>query len=643
MRYYPNLFEPLKIKNVTFRNRIFSTPNQTRFRGNIERAYIEAKARGGAAQVTIGETPITRKYVRQSAAFTFVLDEPTDLRYLAEAALAIKIHGAVPSIQLYHPGLYTVLHSKTDLNPISAMGFIRNDGVEVIAMDEDKIGETVEAYGNAAAMVKRAGFDMCQIHGGHGWLPSQFLSPLTNQRTDMWGGSLENRARFPIAVVDRIREKCGPDFLIEYRISGDELVEGGMRIDEVIEFLKLVGGKIDLAHISVGVHERRDVVHRQFAHTGFTEHGCNVHLAEAVKKAVNTPVITVGGISDPEHAERILAEGKADVIGMARALLADPDLPNKARRGQRSEIIPCLRCNNCLSAVGYNDLIVCAVNPQTGREERWQSAPLPRASRRVLVVGGGPGGMKAAITAAERGHDVTLVEKSNRLGGLLKTADHDPLKADVKAFKNYLVNKTLNTVKVRLNTEATPELIEKLAPDVVIAAVGSSPVRPQIPGIDQETVIAAPDLFDHVAEVGDKVVVIGGALVGCEVGLYLAELGKNVTIVEMTDVIGDPEKNWRHTVPLVMRMDATPSLAYRTGVKCVEVTAAGVKVVDKTGKDEFIEAETIVLAAGMRSNSDTVESLRRCVSDFYPVGDCMKPQRILEAMQTAYYAALDIL
>jgi 2,4-dienoyl-CoA reductase-like NADH-dependent reductase (Old Yellow Enzyme family)/thioredoxin reductase len=665
MQHYPHLFTPLKIKNVTFRNRIFSTPNQTRFRGNIERAYMEAKARGGAAQVTIGETPVTRKYVRQSAAFTFVLDEPTDMRYLAEIALAIKVHGAVPSIQLYHPGLYTVLHSETDPNPISAMGFTRKDGVEVIAMDEDKIEETVEAYGNAAAMVKRAGFDMCQIHGGHGWLPSQFLSPLTNQRADRWGGSLENRARFPIAVVDRIREKCGADFLIEYRISGDELVEGGMRVGDVIEFLKMVEGKIDLAHISVGVHESRETVHRMFPHAGFTEPGCNVYLAEAVKKAVNIPVITLGGISDPEHAERILSQDRADVIGMARALLADPELPNKARRGQRSEIVPCLRCNNCLSAVGYNDLIVCAANPQTGREERWQTAPPPGASRRVLVVGGGPTGMKAAITAAERGHDVTLVEKSNSLGGLLKTAEHDPLKAEVKAFKNYLVNKVLNTVAVKLNTEATSQLVEGFAPDVVIAAVGSSPIRPPIPGIEGETVLTAPEVYERVAEatdggepaaigtagvgdkiaaagIGDKVVVIGGALVGCEVGLYLAELGKSVTIVEMTDVIGDPEKNWRHTVPLVMRMDATPTLQYRTGLKCVEISELGIKVVDKTGRGEFIEADTVVLAAGMRSNSETVEGLRDSVPEFYPVGDCVAPHRILEAMQGGYWAAMDI-
>jgi len=643
MQYYPNLFKPLKIKNVTFRNRIFSTPNQTRFRGNIEMAYMEAKARGGAAQVTVGETPITRKYVRQSAAYTFVLDEPTDMRLLAETALAIKMHGAAASIQLSHVGLYTVLHSKNDPNPIGPMGFVRKDGVEVIAMDEDMIEETVEAYANAATVVKRAGFDCCQVHGAHGWIPAQFLSPLTNQRKDRYGGSLENRARFPMAVVERIREKCGPDFIIEYRISGDELVEGGMRIDSVIEFIKMIEKTIDLVHISVGVHESRETVHRMFAHTSFTEHGCNVYLAEAVKKAVNIPVITVGGISDPAHAEQILVEGRADIIGMARALLADPDLPNKARTGRRNEIIPCLRCNNCLSAVGYNDLIVCAANPQTGRELRWQTAPRPSASRKVIVVGGGPAGMKAAITAAERGHDVTLLEKSDSLGGLLKISDYDPLKADVKAFKNYLVNRTLALGKVRLNTEATPELIEKLAPDVVIAAVGSSPIRPQIPGIDKETVMTALDVYYDVTKVGERVAVIGGALVGCEVGLFLAEQGKTVTIVEMTDVIGDPEKNWRHTVPLVMRMDKTPTLEYKTGLKCIAVTPSGIKVSDKGGKEQFIEADTVVLAVGVQSNSDTVDQLRDCVPDFYPVGDCVKPRRIMEAMRGGYYAALDIL
>jgi 2,4-dienoyl-CoA reductase-like NADH-dependent reductase (Old Yellow Enzyme family)/thioredoxin reductase len=641
-QYYPNLFKPLKVRNVTFRNRIFSTPNQTRFRGNFEMAYQEAKARGGAAQVSIGETPITRKYVRQSSAYTFVLDDPHDVRLLAETAFAIKLHGSVPSIQLSHVGLYTVLHSKTDANPIGPMGFIRSDGVEVIAMDEDMIEETIEQYANAAAVVKRAGFDCAQVHGAHGWLPAQFLSPRTNQRKDKYGGSLENRARFAIEVVDRIRERCGPDFVIEFRVSGDELIEGGMRIDSVIEFVKMIEKKIDMVHISAGIHESRETVHRMFPHTSFTEHGCNVYLAEAVKKAVSIPVITVGGISDPAHAERILAEGKADVIGMARALLADPELPNKARNGRRNEIIPCLRCNNCLLGVGYNDIIACAANPQTGRELRWQTAPKPAASRKVLVIGGGPAGMKAAITAVERGHDVTLLEKSDSLGGLLKIADYDSLKSDVKIFKNYLVNKTLAMVKVRFNTEATPELVEKLSPDVLIAAVGSSPFRPNIPGIEGKNVITALDAYYDPAKVGGKAVVIGGALVGCEIGLHLAEMGRQVTIVEMRDAIGDPI-NWRHTIPMVMKMDTTPNLSYKTGLKCAEVTSSGIKATDKQGKEHRFEADTVILAVGMQANSDVVEQLRNCVPDFYPVGDCVKPLRIMEAMQGGYFAALDIL
>ncbi len=642
MQYYPHLFSPIKIKNYTFRNRIFSTPNQTRFKDNFEMAYMESKARGGAAAVTVGETPISRKYLRQSSQFILVLDDPNDMRLMAETAFAIKLHGAAASIQLYHPGMYAVLHSKDAPNPMSSMGFIRKDGVEVKAMDEDMIEEVVERYGIAAANVKRAGFDMCQIHGGHGWLLSQFLSPLTNQRKDKYGGSLENRARFPIAVVERIREKCGPDFIIEYRISGDELVDGGMRVNDVIEFLKMIENRIDLAHISVGVHESPDTVYRMFPHTSFTEHGCNVHLAAAVKKAISTPVITVGGISTPEHAERILAEGQADIIGMGRALLADPELPRKARNGRRSEIIPCLRCNNCLLGVGYNDTISCAANPQTGREARWQTAPRPAASRKVLVIGGGPAGMKAAITAVERGHDVTLVEKSDVLGGLLKISDYDPLKADMKTFKDYLINKTLSMVKIRLNTEATPELIEKMAPDAVIAAVGSSPAYPDIPGINSKNIITAEEAYYDAGKVGQNVAVIGGGLVGCEAGLYLAGLGKKVTIVEMLDTVGDPV-NWRHTLPLVARMKQTPTLQFFTGTKCLEITSSGIKVAGKDRKEQFIKADTVILAAGIKPNTDTVENLRNCIPEFYPVGDCVKPRRIMEAMQGGYFAALDIL
>ncbi|MBA7590430.1 NADH oxidase [subsurface metagenome] len=250
--------------------------------------------------------------------------------------------------------------------------------------------------------------------------------------------------------------------------------------------------------------------------------------------------------------------------------------------------------------------------------------------------------MKAAITAVERGHDVTLVEKSNSLGGMLKISDYDPLKADMKAFKDYLVNRTLNMVKVRFNTEATPELIEKMAPDVVLAAVGSSPIYPDIPGVKGKNVVVAEEAYCDVGKIGEKVAVIGGGLVGCEIGLYLTALGKKVTIVEMRDAIGDPA-DWRYTLPLITRMKETPNLQFNTSMNCLEITSSGIKVAAKNGKVQFIEADMVILAAGRKPNTDTVENLRNCVPEFYPIGDCVKPQRIMEAMQGGYFAALDIL
>ena len=249
--------------------------------------------------------------------------------------------------------------------------------------------------------------------------------------------------------------------------------------------------------------------------------------------------------------------------------------------------------------------------------------------------------MEAAITAVERGHDVTLLEKSGSLGGLLKVSDYDPLKDDIKVFKNYMINKTLSMVEVRLNTEATRELVEEIAPDVVIAAVGSSPLLPPIQGITGETVMTALDAYYHGTKVGQKVAIIGGGLVGCEVGLFLAEDGKDVTIVEMTNDIGDPVY-WRQTIPLVMRMDATPNLEYRTHQECTEITTAGIRLKDRGGVKDFIEADTVIVATGMVPNSAVIEELRDSVRNFFPVGDCIRPQNIMEAMQGGYYAALDI-
>ena len=284
---YPHLFSPLRIKKITFRNRIFSTPNPSLSDLQSQIMYFEKKAIGGAAQVSLAETAITGKYLLQERGATFVLDDITQLGLLGEFALAVKAYGAVPSVQLNHHGQQVRPERNNGRSPIGPMGYIREDGVEVIAMDEDMIEEAIEAYANAAAFAKLAGFDMCMVHGAHGWLIAQFLSPYNNQRKDRWGGSLENRARFPMEVIKRIRQKCGKDFLLEYRISGDELIKGGMKIDEVVEFVKMIEDDIDIIHVSAGIHDDLSTISRMFPIISFTEPGCSLPCGEM--KSIKIP------------------------------------------------------------------------------------------------------------------------------------------------------------------------------------------------------------------------------------------------------------------------------------------------------------------------------------------------------------------
>jgi len=643
--YFPHLFSPLRIGKVTFKNRIFSTPTTSLSDMQSQIAFFENKAKGGAAQVSLSETSITSQYLVEPKGTTFVLDgDEHELGRLGEFVIAMKAYGTVPSVQLNHHGQQVRPNRNDGRSPIGPMGYVREDGVKVLAMDEDMIEEAIEAYANAALFCKRAGFEMCMVHGAHGWLIAQFLSPYNNKRTDRWGGSLENRARFPMEIINRIRQKCGRDFLIEYRISGDEMIEGGMKIEDVIEFVKMIEDRIDIIHVSAGIHDNLYTIKRMFPIISFTKPGCNVYLAEAVKKHVKIPVITVGGINTPEHAEQILAEGKADIIGMGRELICDPDFPNKARKGLREEIIPCMRCNSCIAKLppGGNFNFGCAANPRIGRDRMLQRIREPKASRKVVVVGGGPGGMMAAITAAERGHKVTLLEKSGALGGLLKIMDQEPSKWEVTRYKDFLVSKTCKTVgDIRLNTEATPEIVEALNPDVVIAAVGSNPIVPDFPGVDKEKALTVMDVYYNTEKIGQNVVIVGGGLVGCEAALFLAERGKKVTIIEMLNKIGDPSYP-HYNIPLVEAIDNNPNASYKLQTKCVGVTPKGVRV-DKNGVEEVLAADSIVFLVGLAPELETVEKLRDCATEFYSVGDCVEPQRIMEATRTGFFSAMNIL
>lgn len=645
-KYYPHLFEPLTVNGVTFKNRIFSAPNMmcymdaAGFPTPDMIAYYAEKAKGGAAVVTIGDTPVDKEHAASNPR-SFTLAYP-NLPFLAEMAMAIHEHGAKASLELNHAGCVAVPEANDGGYPIGPVDMIRDyDGVHVHAMTEEDMNEVADRFADGAELLKTAGFDMCLVHGGHGWLLHQFLSPLTNTRTDEYGGSIENRARFPLMVIDRIRQRVGPRFLIEYRMSGDECIEGGYGIEDALEFAKLIDGKVDLIHVSAAldVEEAQAVITHP---TMFLPHGVNVKYAAEIKKHVKTPVVTIGAISDPEMAEDILATGKADVVAMVRALIADPHLPNKARKGKAEEIAPCMRCLDCLTGMHTGQHFQCAVNPSAGREQRYRNYIQPAAeSKKVLVVGGGPGGMKAAITAAQRGHDVTLAEKTDSLGGLLKFTDYDTLKADLGRVKKWLVHMTEKSgAEILLNTEVTPEFVREGGYDSVIVAAGSSPLVLPIPGLNDPSVLHALDIYTNMDKIGKDVALLGGGLVGCETALFLAERGHNVTIIEMQPEIA-PEANWMHKEGMMQAFAKQP-ITCRTGWKVARVEKNGVYAVDKDGVEHFTPADSVVFAMGMRANSATVDALADTAEDVVAVGDCVRARKSCHAMLEGFWAAVDL-
>jgi 2,4-dienoyl-CoA reductase-like NADH-dependent reductase (Old Yellow Enzyme family)/thioredoxin reductase len=642
---YPHLFEPFTIKKTRFRNRIFSAPNMmchmdaNGFPTDYMIAYYAEKAKGGAAVVTVGDTPVDHEYAPSNPR-SFQLSYES-LPFVSELAMAIKAHGAIASLELNHGGCVNPTEAIGGKNPIGPVSFVRWDGVPVDAMDEEMMNHVADNFANAAELLKIAGFDMCMLHGGHGWLLDQFLSPLYNTRSDEYGGSLENRAKFPLMVIDRVRQKVGDDFLIEYRMSGSEEIEGGLSKEEGIAFAQMIDDKVDIIHVSTALDtEEAQAVHTH--PTMFLPHGVNVHYAEDIKKVVKSPVVTIGAISDPEMAEQILAEGRADIIGMTRALIADPHFPNKAKAGKPEEIIPCLRCLDCLTGMHTGQHFQCAVNPWTGREFRMRNYIQPAtSSKKVMVIGGGPAGMKAAITAAQRGHSVTLVEKSDSLGGLLKFTDCDSLKVDLMRYKNHLIYMTNSLpIEIVYNQEADKTYVTTQKPDAIIIATGSNPITPRIDGIDLPSVKHATTVYTDLSAIGDNVAVIGGGLVGCETGLFVAELGKAVTIIEMQDEIA-PEANWMHKEGM-MQAFSKQNITLATGRKVTGIQKDGVTVETKDGTKETIHADSVIYAIGMRPENRLTEELANCAPYVRSVGDCVRARKVSPAIYEAYYAAIDI-
>lgn len=650
-RHYPHLSSPIRIGNVTFKNRIAaapmgSEPNTSGFLSEQNLAAYELRAKGGAAVVTRGETLIGHR--TDSAHGN--LCNLGDVRFMPshlQLTDVIHQHNALANIEILHCGARA--HPRYTGGVIWGPSYQARGvyGVEVLEMTEDMMEEVADAFAHAAFVAKFGGFDMVMIHGAHGWLLSQFLSPAYNHRKDKYGGSMENRARFPLMVIDRVRKQVGPDFPIEYRMSGDELMEGGYGLDEALEFARMIDGKVDLIHVSACSFLDVNSGCRMFP-SAFLPYAPNAYLAAAIKKVVKTPVATVGGHSDPAKMEALIADGQADIVVVGRQLLADPGFPNKVLEGRFNDVRPCTRCNHCLSLdfVPYvpfpSGISQCVVNPVIGRELRESYYKPDPPKKKVLVVGGGPGGMQAALSAAGVGHRVVLCEKSDRLGGLLaSTTKNVPFKTDLRRFMEYLirsVNEEPN-IEVRLCTEVTPEMVSEFSPDTLVCCVGAEPILPGIEGIELPHVVHVTSLHDEGISLGSKIVVIGGGMAGCEDGLALAMKGKHVTILEMKDSVAKDAPVLHFKAMMLEFEKLRDNLKVLTNSTCTRITQEGVAYVDGEGREGFAPGDTVVIAAGMRTPYEKVDALRNTgIGNFIAVGDCLKPGKVLEAVHGGYFA-----
>ncbi len=643
-----------------FRNRIFNSPTGVEI--NPERyscGYYERKAIGGAASVCIGDAcPSINGRTRQSQINLWNRDEN---QKLTDMARCITRHGAVASMEILHAGNCSYYSADTFGAPLyGPMEGVSPFGHEIHEMPEEMILQVIEEHAQAALYAKECGYGMVTVHGGHGWIITQFLSP-ENKRKDKWGGSIENRARLAVAICDRIHDLCGKGFPVEMRIVGDEVYEGGYHIEEGIQQALQLEGHADLIHVSTGSHEVNEVF--TITHPSmFLADGANVKYAAEIKKHVKTtPIATVGALSEPDLLEDIIASGKADVVEMARGLIADPDLPIKLQTGHEDEVRKCMRCLFCFSSHMHSAIIPCAINPEIGHEYEMHTPVLNNVKKKVLVAGGGMGGMEAAITAARNGHQVILCEKRDRLGGALLCEEKVSFKEKLDQYiklQRRLISK-FDNIEVRLNTAVTPELAKEIAPDAIICALGARPVKPNLPGIDLPNVFGAEEIYYHPEKAGENVVLLGGGLVGLELAIHLNMMGKKCTVVEMMPSLNDGGNNL-HGLAISTEINKR-GIKISASTKALEITPEGV-LCEFTGVEpkpgfrfgmapyypeakegtKLFKADTVIYSVGQRPLWDEADALRFCAPEFYQVGDCVTPKNIYEATHTAHYVAQDL-
>lgn len=632
----PKVLQPVRIGGVLLKNRIISAPTTMHSLSNGELyptedaiSFFESRARAGVGMVTVAGLKVGKDVADDGQNTAWDVNQPNHRNKLMELVERVHFYGAKISMELI--GIFPEGYTVSD--GCSIMGWATGHEITREAMEQFK-----EEWAQAAADLVDCGFDAILIHSGHSVPLAQFLSPLTNKRTDEYGGSTENRCRYLIEILDAIRARVGNKLLIEVRISGTEFEEGGIDLEEGIRIGELIQDHLDILQVSAGMHNPKWMT---WVHPcGFRPPMPNVCVAEAFKKTgkFHVPIVTLGAIDSLESAESIIADGKADLVTMARSLIADPELIRKGMKGKTADVTPCIKCMRCHDSTVYGHHFQCAVNPTAGLEASLQKlVQEPGERKKVAVIGGGPAGMKAACVASDRGHQVTLFEQSGRLGGMLHYAGYFSFKYPVKDYMNWLiaqVNK--RPIDVKLGTKAAPETVQGY--DAVLVAIGAEPLILPVPGVEQAKI--AIETLGHEDTLGDSVILIGGGQVGCETALHYAKLGKKVTVMEMQAELA-PDASTTGRNELLTEIEKEPNFITLTGARCVSLTATSVTY-EKDGKLETISADSVVLSAGMKAKTREADSFIGTALDFAEIGDCVRARTVEYATKEAYYAAVNL-